>query len=152
VTIDGKKYDGLKPGGTRRFEMDWRCSHSVTGISEDDKAKWSSNIQCQGRPYANYTLNWTGNNRPPVENELEESSFITSKREGDYSGQLSITSKMDCVAIEKLSANRGNCQLNASIPAILKFGQTLTLYYACGRLLELNIGTDQGHAEYSWTD
>ena len=66
-------------------------------------------------------------------------------------GEAHITSKLDCVAIEKLSANRGNCTANAELPRVLKFGQTFTFNYFCDKLLELNVSTDQGSAVFAWS-
>jgi len=57
---------------------------------------------------------------------------------------ISITSKLDCIAIDKIIANRGNCRSPEQDVFILKFGQTVKFLALCEKLLELEISTDQG--------
>jgi hypothetical protein len=64
---------------------------------------------------------------------------------------MEITSKSDCIDIQKIVANRGNCRVANPEPSkALKFGETLTVPYFCGKLLELNISTDQGSAVFTF--
>ena len=112
-----------------------------------------SHFQCQGVPYGTFTLTWSARNKPPAAIALANDSLIVETSSRDNFGEVKITSKLDCVTIEKLVANRGNCNTNeAALPATLKFGQTLTSNYFCSKLLELNVTTDQGNALFTWSN
>ena len=141
VLIDGAtQLSGIEPGGIGSFHMDNACSHLVEGRSGD--VAWSSNIKCQGIPYNNFTINW---NPSPAATSLPENTLIIETRTNSYYGEVEITSKSDCITIEKLTANRDNCRLANQEPnKTLKFGETLTTAYFCSKLLELNVSTDQG--------
>jgi hypothetical protein len=149
VLIDGAtQLHGIGPGDAGQFHMDKRCSHTVQGVSEE--IKWNADIRCEGLPYDNYTLNWmyTG---PPVTSAVPEESLIVETRSNDNYGQIQITSKLDCVTVQKLVANRGNCKVGEAEPdRVLKFGETVSIPYFCSTLIELNISTDQGDSTFNW--
>jgi hypothetical protein len=149
VVIDGAtQLHGVGPGDTGNFHMDGRCIHAVEGISEE--VTWNEAIRCQGVPYNNYTLSWIYTNGPPV-TDLPEDSLIVETRSNDNYGQIQITSKLDCVTVRKLVANRGNCNVGEMEPQrVLKFGQTLSIPYFCSKLIELNISTDEGNSTFNW--
>ena len=150
VLIDGAtQLSGIGPGGVGNFHMDNRCSHLVEGISEE--VTWNSDIHCQGIPYNNYTLSWIYTNGPPVTSDMPEDSLIVETRSNDNYGQIQITSKLDCVTVQKIVANRGNCNIGEAEPQrVLKFGQTITITYFCSKLIELNISTDHGISTFNW--
>jgi len=141
---DVPQNNGIGPGDSGRFLMDDRCTHTVHGTSGIDT--WNSAIQCKNdSPYENFTITWVATNHPPVENSLGNESLIVERISNNDLGQVQITSKTDCLAIERIDANRGNCKTNEpELPQVLKFGQTLTISYFCEKLLEFKITTDQG--------
>ena len=142
--IDGAaQLTGIGAGGVGNFHMDDRCHHRVEGISGE--ITWSSDIQCQGAPYNSFTLNWTYSNPQATTASLPEGSLIVETHSNNYYGEMEITSKSDCITIQKVTANRDNCRVGTPEPnRALKFGDTLTIPYFCGKLLELNVATDRG--------
>ena len=70
----------------------------------------------------------------------------------NYGGEVEITSRRDCIVIENLTLNRGNCAKPTQLPKVLKFGQSIKYYYfnPCNKLLELEITTDQGSDTFTW--
>jgi hypothetical protein len=144
VLIDGAtQLNGIAPGGIGNFHMDGRCSHFVEGISGE--VTWSSNITCQGVPYDNYSINWIYSTQSSMATPLPENYLIVETHSNGNYGEVEITSKSDCITIEKLVANRDNCTVANSEPSrVLKFGETITIPYFCNKLLELNVSTDQG--------
>jgi hypothetical protein len=150
VSIDGAtQLHGIGPGDVGTFHMDGRCNHVVNGASGN--VTWNDTVRCQGIPYNNYSINWIDNSGPPVDSTLPEDSLIVETRSNDMYGQIEITSKLDCVTIQKLMANRGNCKTGGNEPqGVLKFGQTVTIPYFCSKLLELNISTDQGSSVFTF--
>jgi hypothetical protein len=90
-------------------------------------------------------VNWVYSNSSSITTPLPEDSIIVETRSNNCYGELEITSKSDCITIERVIANRDNCKVaNAEPNKVLKFGGTLTIPYFCSKLLELNLVTDQG--------
>ncbi len=147
VLIDGAtQLTGIGPGEVGNFHMDNRCNHNVEGISGE--VTWTSNIRCQGVPYDNYTLIF---NSSSITTSLPEDLLIVGTRSNSYNGDVEITNKSDCITIEKVVANRGNCNVaSPEARKTLKFGQTLTIPYFCEKLLELNVDTDQGTGVFTF--
>jgi hypothetical protein len=152
VIIDGAhQATGVSPGGIGNFHMDYRCMHTLDAASSD--THWNQTIQCNGRPYDNYSQGLNGPNHADVASFLNDGSLIAEKSSNGYLGQFSLTSKSDCLVVEKLSFNRGNCNsTSVSLPKALKFGQTIDGYYYCAKLLELNVSTDQGTELFTWAE
>jgi hypothetical protein len=149
VTMDGvHQAEPIAAGTTGNFHMDNRCAHVVHGQSNVN-FEWNERFACQGVPYGMFTLTWSAGNRPHLVDQLPDESLIVTANSFNGLGEAKMTSKLDCVTIEQLSANRGNCTANADLPRVLKFGQTLTVNYSCDKLLELNVSTDQGSALFS---
>lgn len=151
VTIDGtRQVNGIGPGKTANFHMNYSCFHAVEGNSLG--ANWKSNISCQGVPYDNYTVNWVPGNQQQNPEELTgENLIVDSKFNAYYSyGTLYITSKADCIEIDSVDVNRGNCRGSSNLPKALRFGDTLQVTYFCEKLLEINVHTDQGVGTFSF--
>jgi hypothetical protein len=147
----------IGPGETVNYQEANQCLHSLYAASNDGKM-WTRNFrQCHvNGPYINYTWALMATNHPPVTATLAEDSLIVENRSrlDNSGGQVTITSKLDCVVIENLVGNRGNCANQTRFPKVLKFGQTLNYYYfdPCSKLLELEITTDQGNTTFSWDE
>ncbi len=64
---------------------------------------------------------------------------------------LSITSKIDSLTIQKITANRGNCAVLPlqPLPATLKFGEVLKVRLGCNPL-EVVTDTSEGSNTSSW--
>ena len=150
VIVDGAKQPhGIGPGNNGSFHMSSTCNHTVEGV--DEGANWNSTIQCRGVPYENYTLNWIYNSHPTMTEPVAEDSLIVETRYNDSYGELKITSKINCIAIEKIVVNRGNCNASTpDLPIAVKLGQTVSVPYFCSKLLEVSIATDQGTSVFTW--
>jgi len=145
----------IGPGETVTYQDANQCLHILQATS--DGKTWATHFrQCHDEPYTNFTWTLTELNHPPVTATLPEDSLIVENRSriDNSGGEVTITSKLDCVVIENLVGNRGNCANRTQFPKVLKFGQTLKYYYfdPCGKLLELEIATDQGNATFSWDE
>jgi hypothetical protein len=151
VLIDGAtQLHGIAPGDVGVFHMATECSHNVEGMSGD--LRWNSDIKCQGMPYQDYTLNWTYTNGPSSDSSISEDDVLVETRSTySYGGELEITSKLDCIEIQKISVNRGNCNVGNSESESLKFGQTITIPYFCDRVLEINLSTDHGDGVFTFS-
>lgn len=154
IKIDDAPQDGdIAPGNTATFKItNDHCSHLVQGKSPTGLV-WKSNFECKNQFNQDYTANWTGTNQNLPIGTLETGSLIVEGAHNEYIGRIQITSKLDCVSVNQITANRGNCKVTeteTSLPAILKFGQTISFYYQCRKLLELNVATDQGEGVYSF--
>lgn len=69
-----------------------------------------------------------------------------------YYPNLIITSIQDAVVINKITANRGNCQgfMNPKLPLELKYGKSIGYSFtasSCPEILEIEVDTNFG----SWT-
>ena len=156
--LNGVRTTGaIGPGETVNYQDVNQCLQTLYAASNDDKT-WTRNFsQCHvNGPYINYTWTLMATNHPPVTATLPEDSLIVENRSrlDNSGGQVTITSKLDCVVIENLVGNRGNCANQTRFPKVLKFGQTLNYYYfdPCSKLLELEITTDQGNTTFSWDE
>lgn len=152
IKIDDTSQDGdIGPGNTASFHVtNNRCSHTVHGAS-DSGLEWNSHFECKDRPNQNFSVNWTSTNQPSATATIGTDSLIVESGSNSYTGEIRITGKLDCVTINQVSVNRGNCKIaNPNVPTILKFGQTLSFYYFCPKLLEVHVGTDQGEGTFSF--
>ena len=148
VSIDGKTVDAnIGPGKSAEYPINSNCNHLMRASSVE--IKWNNAITCDGSPYVNYQWNLVTQNNSS--DELPVDSIIAETYPANGYVNLSITSKMDCISIDRLVANRGNCS-NAlgNTSAILKFGQTIKIPMFCDRLLELKISTDHGVGTLTW--
>jgi hypothetical protein len=151
VVIDGaRQFNGIGPGRTANFHMSFSCFHAVEGNALG--VNWKSNISCQGVPYENYTVNWTPGNPQQNSQEMAEEDLIVDSKFNSYYnyGIVDITSKADCIEIDSVDVNRGNCKGSSNTPKALRFGDTLQVTYFCEKLLEIKVHTDQGVGTFSF--
>jgi hypothetical protein len=135
----------IPPGQTSLYTMKETCSHVVEGKTHSD-VKWTNTILCPNNvPLDKYTLNWIDS---PNETALE--GDILKVTANKFERQINVTSKSDCLAIERVIVNRGNCEVSGNIPKVLKFGETIEMNYTCQEVLEVKINTDQGVGVYTF--
>jgi hypothetical protein len=130
ISIDGVDFNKqIDPGGSDEFKT------SMESV-------WNSTIICHGEPYPSYS--WIVSKLVSNNAALPDESLVTENTHMGIYSDISITSKLDCIAIDKIVANRGNCRSPEQDVFILKFGQTVKFLALCEKLLELEISTDQG--------
>ena len=138
-------------GSSVSFDVDdGRCSHAVHGES-DAGLTWDSNFECKSPPSENFTVNWTTNNQASALGSLSEASVIMESGFNGYVRELKITSKLDCLIVTKIAVNRGNRKIvQANLPQVLKFGQTMSTMFFCDKILEVRVNSDQGEGVFTF--
>jgi hypothetical protein len=142
----------LGPGDSLNFDIDNRhCSHTASGAAKDN-LNWNTTFECKdGGPIINHTITWIESDQSLPNDVLPSDSVIVESGRNGYLGKVEITSKIDCLSVQKITANRGNCKINdPGLPEILKFGQTISAFYFCEKLLELDISTDKGDGIFTF--
>jgi hypothetical protein len=148
---DSPRAGGIGPGDSGDFKIENdRCSHSAHGTS-DNGLEWNSHFECKDMTNQHYAINWTSDNSPSGTDMLESEALIVESRSNGSVSMVQLTRKRDCLAINRVDLNRGNCKSGGlTLPATLKFGQTVPVYYFCEKLLELNVATDRGDLVYTF--
>ncbi len=149
VVIDGASHDAnVGPAESASFLVPFQCSHTFQALS--GAMHWDGASQCNGPPFRTFSWGLTNTSGASSE-ELPEGSLLAETRYNGGGGELIITSKMDCIEIDAVEGNRGNCNISpANNPVVLKFGQSFTYYYTCDRLLEARVTTGSGTSTLTW--
>lgn len=158
VRISGIKIDDvaqpgdLGPGESLKFDIDNRhCSHTTSGTGEKNLS-WNTGFECKnGNPITNHTINWIYSDRSLTNDVLPSDDVIVESGFDGYLSKVEITSKTDCLVVQKITANRGNCKTSyPDLPALLKFGETISPVFYCEKLLELDVSTDKGDGVFTF--
>lgn len=141
LSIDGVEFNKqIDPGSSEKFTTSMACQHVLSAYF--DESVWNSTVVCHGEPYQTYS--WGISRLVINKGTLPDESLITEKYNMGIYSSISITSNIDCISIDKIIVNRGNCASPDQDVFGLKFGQTLKFISPCEKLLELEISTDQG--------
>ena len=118
----------------------------------------------QGNVWAVRQLERIAKSTCPEGEGIDSSSFLSEKREGDCrlfctDRVVFLTSKLECVVIDQITVNRGNCRTQLQVPnpdetyfpLILKFGETVVFRAECNPI-EVEIFTDKGKTIVSWSE
>jgi hypothetical protein len=156
VTIDGRRSTAnIGPNASGTFEMSYQCYHKIL-IAADGGGIWDTSRHCNGQP--DFALNFPLIvDYPENDTELDDGSLLVQKTSLYGYTEIKITSKLDCVTITQLTANRGNCTVRPAeqitpkdIVRALKFGQVQTYHDDCENLIELQSKTNKGMGVFTW--